>query len=96
MTGFIAMHEFEVLMRTIPDGCQGSGRKQEVKSWFKTYLRMSSFQMQHYSCYRGLDGRCNKELPAAVALADLELPGRKVLDVAGGGCGWEYEETDND
>lgn len=57
---------------------------------------MSNFQKQHCLCYRGLDGRCSKEPPAAVALVDLELLGRKATDVAGGGCGWEYEGMDSD
>ena len=62
----------------------------------KTYLRMSNFQKQHCSCYRDLDGVDSKEPPAAVGLVDLELLGRKAIDVAGGGCDWEYEETDSD
>jgi hypothetical protein len=43
-----------------------------------------------------LDERCSKEPPAVVALVDLEWLGRKATDAAGGGCGSEYEETDND
>lgn len=89
------MHELEVsLLLTIPGSCQGS-RKWEVRGQFNTYQKMGSFQKQHCWCYRDLDGCCNKELQPAVALLDLESPGRKVIDVAGGGCGWEYEETDN-
>jgi len=69
---------------------------QESKQLFKTYLKMSNFQKQHCWCYMDLDGRCSKEPPAVVALVVLELLGRRVTDAAGGGCGWEYEETDSD
>jgi hypothetical protein len=61
----------------------------------KTYLKMSSFLMQHYLCYKGSDDGCSREPPAEFGQNDLELAGRKVID-AGAGCGSEYVVMDND
>jgi hypothetical protein len=74
----------------------GGGIVNKAKQQFKTYLRMSSFPKQHCWCYRDLDGRCSREPPAVVAPVGLELLARMAIDVAGEGCGWEYEVMDSD
>jgi len=62
----------------------------------KTYLKKSSSQKQHYWCYKGSDGDCSREPPAAFAQNDLERPERTVIDAAGEGYGSGYVVTDND
>jgi hypothetical protein len=61
----------------------------------ETYLKMSNFRKQHYSCCMGLD-ECSKVPLAEFDQIGLEAPGRTATGAAGASCDLGYVVTDND